>query len=115
MIEVCRLTKRQIDPSSKKMPKELEQVKIFSMSVGHGIGTVDYVECIGKIEEEAYETMLKECGKYAQFKLGNLTKYFEVEVFPEHAELLYKDMPDGFLKEVFYRLREGYVILRKSL
>lgn len=115
MIEVCRLTKRQIDPSSKKMPKELEQVKIFSMSVGHGIGNVDYVECVGKIEESEYESMLQHCDEYAQFKLGNLSKYFEIEVFPEHAQILSRSMPDGFLKELFKTLKEGYVVIRKSV
>lgn len=115
MIEVCRLTKRQIDPSSKQMPKELEQVKIFSMTVGHGIGTVDYVECVGKIEEDDYTKMLKECNEYTQFKLGNLSKYFEIEIFPEHAQKLYPSMPECFLKELFLTLREGYIVIRKSL
>jgi len=115
MIEVCRLTKRQIDPSSKQMPKELEQVKIFSMTVGHGIGTVDYVECVGKIEEDDYAKMLKECDAYTQFKLGNLSKYFEIEIFPEHAQKLYPSMPECFLKELFLTLREGYIVIRKSL
>jgi len=115
MIEVCRLTQRQIDPSSKPLPRELEQVKVFSMSVGHGIGTVDYVECVGKIEEDDYANMIKECNEYAQFKLGNLSKYFEIEVFPEHAQKLCPSMPECFLKELFLTLHEGYIVIRKSL
>lgn len=115
MIEVCKLTKRQVDPSSKKIPRELEQIKVFSMSVGHGIGTIDYVECIGKIEEETYETMLKQCETYAQFKLGNLSKYFEIEVFPEHAQVLVQGMPECVLKELFTALTEGYIVIRKSV
>ena len=115
MIEVCKLTKRQIDPSSKKMPRELEQVKVFSMSIGHGIGTVDFVESIGKIDEAEYDQMLKACGMYAQFKLGNLSQYFEIEVFPEHAIKLYHEMPECFLKEAFKTLQEGYVVIRKQL
>ncbi len=115
MINVCRLTRRHTDTTSQNMPRELEQVKIFSLSIGHGIGTVDFVETIETIEEEAYDQMLKECGAYAQFKLGNLSQYFEIEVFPEHAQKLYHEMPECFLKELFGTLHEGYVILRKSL
>ncbi len=116
MIEICRLTKRQVDPSNKeKIPAQLEQIKVFSLAVGHGIGSVDFVECIGEIEENAYEEMLKSCGKYASFKLGNLSKYFELEVFPEHAQQLVTEMPDCFLKEQFLSLKEGYIVIRKKI
>ena len=115
MIEVCRLTKRQVDPSSKELSRELEQVKIFSLAVGHGIGKVDYMERIATIEESDYDAMLKACGEYARFKLGNLTRYFEVEVFYEHAVLLASQMPECYLKELFSSLKEGFVVLRKSL
>ena len=116
MIEICRLTKRQVDPSSKKeLPKELEQIKIFSLAVGHGIGDVDFVECIGEIEDDVYNEMLKSCGKYANFKLGNLNKYFEVDVFPEHAQKLVNEMPDCFLRDQFLSLREGYIVIRKKI
>ena len=116
MIEICRLTKRQVDPSSKeKLPSQLEQVKIFSLAIGHGIGKVDFVECVGEIEEEDYDEMLKSCGKYARFKLGNLSKYFEIEVFPEHAYKLANEMPDCLLKEQFLDLREGYIVIRKQI
>ncbi len=116
MIEICRLTKRQIDPSSKKkLPTPLEQVKIFSLAVGHGIGSVDFVECVGEVEENAYEKMIESCGKYASFKLGNLSRYFEIEVFPEHAQKLVKEMPDCFLKEQFLSLQEGYIVIRKKI
>ena len=114
MIEICRLKKRQIDPS-KELPKNLEQIKVFAMATGHGIGTVDYVECIAKIEESEYLNMVDSCGEYAKFKLGNLTKYFEIEVFPEHAQQLHAEMPDCFLKEQFMDLREGYIVIRKPV
>lgn len=115
MIEVCKLTKRHIDDTSKDIPRELEQIKTFSLTVGHGIGTIDFVESIGKIEEDDYTQMLKECGEYAQFKLGNISTYFEIEVFPEHAIKLYREMPECLLKKHFETLREGYIVLRKSL
>lgn len=115
MIEVCKLTKRHTDDASKNMARELEQLKIFSLSIGHGIGTVDFVEAIESIEETEYAQMLEKCGTYAQFKLGNLNQYFEVEVFPEHAAQLHIQMPECTLKEHFKALREGYIVLRKSL
>lgn len=114
MIEICKLSKRRVEPS-KKLPRKYEQVKIFAMQVGHGVGTVDFVECIKKISEEDYANMIKECEEYAQFKLGNLSKYFEIEIFPEHAQQLYPQMPDCFLKDEFIKLKEGYIILRKSI
>ncbi len=114
MVEICKLTKRQIDASKKeKMPNHLEQIKVFSLAVGHGIGTVDFVECIGVLEEDEYNEMLKKCGEYATFKLGNLSKYFEVEVFPEHAKKLVQEMPNCFLKDEFFILKEGYIVIRK--
>ena len=85
------------------------------MAVGHGVGTVDFMECIKKISEEEYLKVVEDCGEYAQFKLGNLTKYFEVEVFPEHAQLLVPEMPDCYLKTLFSSLEEGFIVIRKSI
>lgn len=115
MIEICRLTKRRVDPSPNKLPTQLEQVKIFSMAVGHGIGTIDFLECIETIEEDDYYKLVQSSGKYAQFKLGNLSKYFEIEVFPEHALKLYDEMPDCSLRELFLSLEEGFIVIRKCI
>ncbi|WP_024953585.1 formate hydrogenlyase maturation HycH family protein [Sulfurospirillum arcachonense] len=115
MIEICRLTKRLVDPNENKLPDHLEQIKVFSMAVGHGIGTVDFVECIDKIEEDEYLELVESCGEYAKFKLGNLSRYFEIEVFPEHAEKLVHQMPDCKLKEYFLELQEGFIVIRKSI
>lgn len=115
MIEICRLTKRLVNPKDNKLPNELEQIKVFSMSVGHGIGTVDFVECIDKIEEDEYSKLLEFCGEYANFKLGNLSKYFEIEIFPEHASRLVSQMPDSKLKDHFSDLKEGFIVIRKSI
>jgi len=115
MIEICRLKKRLVNPEDNKLPNQLEQIKVFSMSVGHGIGTVDFVECIDKIEEDEYFNLLKTCGEYANFKLGNLSKYFEIEVFPEHASQLVAQMPNCQLKKHFLDLKEGFIVIRKSI
>lgn len=115
MIEICKLAKRLVNPEDNKLPKQLEQIKVFSMAVGHGIGTVDFVECIDKIEEDKYSEIVEACEKYGKFKLGNLSKYFEIEVYPEHARRLVPQMPDCKLKEHFSDLKEGFIVIRKSL
>lgn len=115
MIQICKLTKRQVNPSTKRMSKQLEQVKVFSMAVGHGVGTIDFVECVATIEENEYLEIVKECGPYAQFKLGNLSRYFEIEIFPEHVAQLLPQMPNSTLKNIFLSLSEGYIVVRKPL
>lgn len=115
MIEICRLKKRLVNPEENKLPNQLEQIKVFSMSVGHGIGTVDFVECIDQMEEEEYFNLVESCGEYAKFKLGNLSKYFELEVFPEHASKLVSQMPECKLKDHFADLREGFIVIRKKI
>ncbi len=114
MISICRLTKRQVEPNSKKLDKKLEQVKIFSLNVGHGIGSIDYIEKIDELSDEEYEQMLEQCGKYARFKLGNLTKYFELEIYPEHIARLLSELPTCKLKTHLENIKEGYLVLRKS-
>jgi len=114
MIEVCRLTKRRVDPG-KKLPKELEQVKLFYTSIGHGIGTVDFVEKVMNIEDEEYLDIVNRSGKYTKFKLGNLTKYFEIEIYKEHVERLKKDMVKSKLKDLLCSLKDGYFVIRKPL
>lgn len=115
MIEICKLKKRLVNPEDNKLPNQLEQIKVFSMAVGHGIGTVDFVECIDKIDEDEYLEMVESCGQYANFKLGNLSRYFEIEVFPEHAYELVAQMPDCKLKKHFLDLQEGFIVIRKSI
>ncbi len=114
MVDICKLTKRQVDPDSKKLDNKLEQVKIFSLSVGHGIGSIDYVEKIDTLSDEEFEKMLSECGEYAKFKLGNLTKYFEIEIYPEHINKLLSELPECKFKTHLQNTKEGYLILRKS-
>ncbi len=114
MINVCRLTKRQVEPNSKKLDKKLEQVKIFSLNVGHGIGSIDYIEKIDEISDEEYEKMLSQSGEYAKFKLGNLSKYFELEIYPEHTARLLPQLPSSKLKTHLQNTKEGYLVLRKS-
>lgn len=113
MVHICRLTKRHIDTMPNEMPKQLQQVKVFSLSVGHSVGTIDFVECIATMEEKDYFTYIEQCGPYAQFKLGNLSRYFEIEIFQEHAMKLLPDLSDGLLKDILSKLEDGYLVIRK--
>ncbi len=114
MIEICRLTKRRVDPD-KKLPRDLEQVKLFYTSIGHGVGTVDFVEKVMDIEDDEFMEIINKSGKYTKFKLGNLTKYFEIEVYKEHVQKLKDDMADSKLKELLCSLKDGYFVIRKPV
>ncbi len=115
MIEIFKLTKRHVDKEKdEKLPQELEQVKLFSTFIGHGIGRIDYSEKIASISDEEYQKTLEESGEYVRFKIGNLNKYFEVEIFPEHIQKLSKDLSDGKLKEIIEDFKDGYLVLRKD-
>ncbi len=111
MIEVSRLTKRHVDKPNK-LPRKLEQIKIFSTLTGHGIGTIDFVECVLKVSDEEFKKILDNSEDYAKFKLGNLLKYKEIEIFPEHIEKLKDTMAESKLKTLFLSLKEGYFVLR---
>lgn len=118
MVEIYKLTKRHVDAKNEeeleKFSPQLAQVKMFSTFVGHGIGTIDFSEKIAQMSDEEYENMLQNSGKYTKFKIGNLSKYFEVEIFPEHAQELLKDMSDCRLKEILKELQGGFLVLRKD-
>lgn len=113
MIRVYKLTKRHMD-ENEKMPKELKDIKIFSTCVGHGVGTIDFSELVLKIEDAEYEKIINESGEYVKFKLGNISRYFEVEIFIEHALKLIPQLCDCELKNILKELREGYLILKKD-
>ncbi|AFL69244.1 formate hydrogenlyase maturation HycH family protein [Sulfurospirillum barnesii] len=113
MIEVYQLMKRHLD-GAKSGDAMLDQIKIFSTCIGHGVGTIDFSEKVLEINEAEYEEILQHGGEYLKFKLGNLSKYFEIEVFPEHAHKLLPEMIECPLKEIFVNLKEGYLVLRKD-
>ena len=113
MIEVYQLMKRHLD-GAKSGDAKLDQIKIFSTCIGHGVGTIDFSEKVLEIENSEYEALIDNGGEYLKFKLGNLSKYLEIEVFPEHAHKLLPEMIDCPLKEIFANLKEGYLVLRKD-
>lgn len=113
MVEVYRLTKRHLD-GAKSGDATLDQIKIFSTCIGHGVGTIDFSEKVLEIEESDFANILQNGDEYIRFKLGNLTKYFEIEVFPEHAAKLLPQMVEGPFKEILKGLAQGYLVLRKD-
>lgn len=82
--------------------------------MGHGVGTIDFSQKVLEIDEAEYESMLEKCGEYARFKLGNLSRYFEVEIFSEHAFKLLPQMPECALKDMIGALSEGYLVIKKD-
>jgi hypothetical protein len=113
MIQVFKLTRRHMDDNDK-LPRELKEIKIFSTCVGHGVGTIDFSEKLLEISEEEYEKIVTDSGEYVKFKLGNLSKYFEIEIFAEHATKLIPELVDCKLKEILQNLKEGYLVVRKD-
>lgn len=113
MIQIYKLTKRHMD-ENEKMPRELKDIKIFSTCVGHGVGTIDFSEKILELSEDEFEEILSNSGEYVKFKIGNLSKYFEVEIFPEHAARLIPQLAESKFKEILLNLKEGYLVLRKD-
>jgi len=92
----------------------MEQIKIFSTCIGHGVGTIDFSEKVLEIDAVEFEEMVQHGDEYLKFKLGNLSKYFEIEVFPEHAARLLPHMIECPFKEILSNLKEGYLVLRKD-
>ena len=113
MIRVYKLARRHMD-ENEKMPKELKDIKLFSVCVGHGVGTVDFSEKSLETPDEEFERIVSSGGEYVKFKLGNLSKYFEVEIFREHAAKLIPELCECELKKELENLREGYLVLRKD-
>lgn len=113
MVEVYRLVKKHID-GAKSGDVKLDQIKIFSTCIGHGVGTIDFSEKVLEIDEKDFEEILRNGGEYVKFKIGNLSKYFEIEIFPEHAQKLLPEMIECPFKQILTDLKEGYLVLRKD-
>ncbi len=115
MIEVYKLTKRHVDgKKDSPLPDKYKQVVLFSTSVGHGVGTIDYSEKIDSLSEEEFQHTLKNSDEYVKFKIGNLSDYFEVEIFLEHKAKLLNGLCDGKLKDIISEFQEGFLVLRKD-
>lgn len=119
MVEIYALTKRHIDAKdeselNQKLTPELEHVKMFSTFVGHGIGKIDFSEKVAEISDDEFERILQNSGEYTKFKIGNLSRYFEIEIYPEHAQKLLNDICECKLKELLRELKGGFLVLRKD-
>lgn len=111
MIRIFRLKQRNIDPDTDyKNP--VDQIKLHVMKNGHGLGTIDFAEQIMEIEETDYKEIANSGGEYTRFKLGNLMKYFEIDLYPEHAERIKKEIPDSKFRDLLNHLEQGFLTLR---
>lgn len=111
MIEVWKLTKRHLnDP---KDADKYKHISTFYKSLGHGVGTIDFSEKIAEFNSEIWSEILAHGDEYAKFKLGNIAKVHEIDIFPEHANELLKSISDTPLGEILTNLEEGYLTLRK--
>lgn len=113
MIQVYKLTKRHVDKKGD-LPTKYQQILTFSTCIGHGVGTIDFSQKIYEISEEEYIKMLENCDEYTKFKLGNVNRYFEIEIFPEHAARIIKTLPKGEFYDILSSLHEGYLVVRKD-
>ncbi len=115
MIEIYKLTKRHVNKKKDSpLPDKYKQILLFSTSVGHGVGTIDYSEKIATLSEDEFKKTLENSDEYVNFKIGNLSDYFEVEIFLEHKKRLINGLCEGKLKEIVNDLKEGYLVLRKD-
>lgn len=114
MIEVYKLMKRHLD-GAKSGDARVDQIKIFSTCIGHGVGTIDFSEKILEMNDEEFQVIVEHGDAYVHFKLGNLSKYFEIEIFPEHAAKLIPHMVESPFRNILQGLNEGYLVLRKDM
>lgn len=113
MIDVYKLTKRHIDGANKeKLAPNLKEIKLFSTSVGHGVGTIDFSQKLCEISDDEWRDIVENSGKYAKQKLSGVDKYYEIEIFKEHKPYLV-DMAECDLKNIVENLNEGYLVVRK--
>ena len=112
MIRVFKLTDRVVDPSMSENVTA-QQIKLHILKVGHGTGNIDFSREILKMSDAEYNGIVQSCGEYGRFKLGNLNTYFEVDVYPEHANRLLPEMPDCRLKKELSMLKEGFITIQK--
>lgn len=111
MIEIWKLTKRHLD--NPQDCSKFIHISTFSKSLGHGVGTIDFSQKIAEFDDDLWDKICQNSDEYTKFKLGNIHKYFEIEIFPEHAEILIKNLPNSKFKDILLDLKEGYLTIRK--
>jgi hypothetical protein len=115
MIKVYKLTERIASPDFQTSSDEkARQLKFFALTTCHGLGRIDFCRCVLEMTDEEYEDIVSKCGKYARFKLGNILKYHEIEIYAEHAIKLKDDMPECKLRKVISKIEEGFITIRKE-
>ena len=111
MVEIWKLTRRSI--SSEKNAPNFNNIMV-TKSLGHGAGSIDFSQKIAEFSDEACQEIVQSGDEYAKSKLGNLDKFYEIEIFPEHIAPLLKSLANSALGEILANLDEGYLTLRKT-
>ncbi len=86
----------------------------FSTCIGHGVGTIDFSSKVAEFSEAQWAGFLDGAGEWARRKLGNVNRYFEIEVSLPQAARAAAELPPSELRDLLASLREGYFTIRKS-
>ena len=111
MIEVWKLTRKSV-PANAKTPN-FNNVMV-TKSLGHGAGSIDFSQKIAEFNDEDWQKIVNSGDEYAKTKLGNVDKFYEIEIFPERAVRLLQSLENSALGEFLKDLDEGYVTIRKA-
>ena len=98
--------------SGQASTQKRENFEVNFLKDMSGIGQIDFCSKIAELDESEYLSSL--LGDYAKFKLGNVNKYFEIEVLKDHAALLANEIKEGKLKEILLGLNDGYIVIKKA-
>lgn len=112
MVRIYKLTDKVIDPSMSPNATA-RQIKLHVLKVGHGVGNIDFSRSVLEMSDSEYQSIVDSCDEYGRFKLGNLSTYFELDIYPEHSLRLIPGMPSCKLRDEISRLTEGYLTIRK--
>lgn len=112
MVRVYKLTDRVVDPSMSPNATA-RQIKLHVLKVGHGVGNIDFSRSVLEMSDLEYDSVVQSCSEYGKFKLGNLSTYFELDIYPEHARRLVPEMPLCKLRDEISQLSEGFLTIRK--
>lgn len=110
MIEIWKLTRKSV--SEEKTAPNYKNILVVK-SLGHGAGSIDFSQKVAKFSDEDWQKIVNSGDEYAKTKLGNVDKFYEIEIFPEHAVRLLQSLENSALGEFLKDLDEGYVTIRK--
>jgi hypothetical protein len=76
VVVVYKLTKRHLD-GARSGDAKLDQIKIFSTCIGHGVGTIDFSEKVLEIPESEFQQILEHGDEYLRFQFQNICSSYQ--------------------------------------